>query len=484
MRHTEYRSKNGSKKGKAMKNLIASAMLLICHMTLSGTAIAETIVRLKVGGFRTVEPSRPYDNVTSNNPAIVEVIEDAANKSFQLKGIAPGEATVDLIGSGANGKTNTRSFRVLVRPSEKQKTEIQTPVTPESGNSLALWLKREFKNLRGELVGDKMLLSGSLTSTTEFQKLEQMASSTQITFIPNHSIPQNILADVIAYVNNRLARSGGVRATLAQNGNSVTLITDSKKDEAIQLLTARYAAIIPGFDSTLSGNPEPEAQIKVTMHFVESTQTKSSEVSQKFSGANFPLTGELNLRGIEQAPFSYYLKYLNSHMSTRLLQQPAIVTQSGRSAELHSGGDLAYQTATSARSTSTQFRNFGLTAQVTPITRIDGSISMDLELEISEPSGSSAVADTQTLTKRKVKSAVTLDDGMAKLVARLRRQKQEKSSSGPPILEKIPIISWFVTSRGNIADTADLWIFVSATSSLYQDFGDSQKELDRLLEEQ
>jgi Flp pilus assembly secretin CpaC len=470
-----------------MKQLIATAMALVCHSIVTTPAFGETIVRLKVGGYRTVEPSRPYDKVTSNNPSVVEVIEDAANRSFQLKGIAPGEGTVDLIGSGANGNTNTRSFRVLVRAGEKQKPAVQSPVTPDSGNALALWLKREFKNLRGDLVGDKLLLSGSLTSASEFQKLEQMASSTQITFIPNHSIPQNIMTDVIAYVNNRLARSGGARATLAQNGNSVTLITDSKKDETIQLLTARYATIIPGFDSTMSGNPDPDAQIEVTMHFVESTETKSSEVSQKFSGANFPLSGEFTLRGIEQAPFSYYLKYLkylNSHMSTRLLEQPAIVTQSGRSAELHSGGDLAYQTATSARATSTQFRNFGLTAQVTPITRIDGSISMDLELEISEPSGSSAVADTQTLTKRKVRSALTLDDGMAKLVARLRRQKQEKSSSAPPILEKIPIISWFVTSRGNISDTADLWIFVSATSSLYQDFADSQKELDRLLEEQ
>jgi Flp pilus assembly secretin CpaC len=467
-----------------MKQLIALAIAFVCQFMAITPAFGETIVRLKVGGYRTVEPSRPYDKVTSNNPSVVEVIEDAANKSFQLKGIAPGEGTVDLIGRGANGNTNTRSFRVLVRATEKQKTAVQTPVTPDSGNTLALWLKREFKNLRGELVGEKLLLSGSLTSTTEFQKLEQMASSTQITFIPNHTIPQNILTDIIVYVNNRLARSGGARATLAQNGNSVTLITDNKKDESIQLLTARYATIIPGFDSTMSGNPEPDAQIKVTMHFVESTETKSSEVSQKFSGANFPLAGDFTLRGIEQAPFSYYLKYLNSHMSTRLLEQPAIVTQSGRSAELHSGGDLAYQTAISSRSTSTQFRSFGLTAQVTPITRIDGSISMDLELEISEPSGSSAVAETQTLTKRKVKSAMTLEDGMAKLVARLRRQKQEKSSSAPPILEKIPIISWLVTSRGNIADTADLWIFVSATSSLYQDFGDSQKELDRLLEDQ
>lgn len=476
--------------GRAMKKFrIICTKYTLCRIiimlptALHTNASAETLVRLKVGGFRTVEPSRPFDKVTNQNPEVIQVIEDAGNRSFQVKGIAPGEGTVDLISSGSNGKTTTRSFRVLVREGE-QKQQLQKPVTAASGNTLSSWLKRDFKNLRGEPMADKFLLSGSLTSAAEFQKLEQMAASTQLTFVPTYSIPHDILSDVINYVNNRLARSGGARASLALNGKSVTIVTDNAKDEVIQRLIARYATIIPGFDSTMSGNPDPDAQIKVTMHFVESTESKSSEISQKFSGANFPLAGEFTLRGIEQAPFSYYLKYLNSHMSTRLLEQPAIVTQSGRSAELHSGGDLAYQTATSARTMSTQFRSFGLTAQVTPATRIDGSISMDLELEISEPSGSGAVAETQTITKRKVKSALTLEDGMAKLVARLRRQKREKTSSAPPLLEHIPILSWFVTSRGSLDDTADLWIFVSATSSLYQDFSDAQPELDRLLEGQ
>jgi hypothetical protein len=72
---------------------------------------------------------------------------------------------------------------------------------------------------------------------------------------------------------------------------------------------------------------------------------------------------------------------------------------------------------------------------------------------------------------------------MSKLVARVRRHKKEQSSSGLPVLSDIPVVSWIVSSRGRSAKLQELWIFVSASSDLYQPFSDSTENIDDFMSE-
>jgi Flp pilus assembly secretin CpaC len=327
------------------------------------------------------------------------------------------------------------------------------------------------------------MITGTLTSLQEFHDLEQFAARGLVEMVPQYTISDDLLDTILADINERMGSGSGAQVTLVRSGRSVIAAADDPGHASVQKIITRYALILPSFDRDRSGNPYPESQIKVTMHLVESTEDRATEAGQKFSGAHYPLTGQIGTSGLEQAPFQYQLRYLSSHLATKLLEQPTVLAQSGTTAELHSGGDLAYQASASEHGVATQFRNYGLLAKVTPRTQHDGDIKLDLDLEISDPTGSDTDATNQTLNRRRVKSAVILQDGMSKLVARVRRHKKEQSSSGLPVLSDIPVVSWIVSSRGRSAKLQELWIFVSASSDLYQPFSDSTENIDDFMSE-
>jgi Flp pilus assembly secretin CpaC len=450
------------------------------------SAAADTLIRIPPGGYRTIEPTRPFDQIINRNPELITIEENKSNHSFRIRSLAAGESNVELHSTDGRGRPMVRSFRVVAQPKEQsssfglQYKSYQNAAGSSSGDISAI-IQKTFKRITSTAIADQMILSGELTSVSEFHALERLVAHSVAKIVPQFAITPELLDQILTDVNRRLKGGSGVTLALVRSGSGIIATTDDPSNKAVIRLISRYAMIIPGFDADRSGNPYPESQIKVTMHFVESTTNNASETGQKFSGAHFPLTGEISSGRIEQAPFQYYLRYLSSHLATRVLEQPSVMAQSGTTSELHSGGDLAYQTATSSKTTSTQFRNYGLTARVTPRTRHDGDIRIDLDLEISEPSGAATNATNQTMNSRKVKSSLILQDGMARLAARLRRQKKENSSAAPPLIAEIPVLSWLVSSNGRQSELQDLWIFVSATSDLYQPFEGQDETLSKLM---
>ena len=454
-------------------------------------ATGETIIRMPAGGYRTIEPTRPFDQVVNRTPEVITVEEDKANQSFRIRALSPGEGVVELHSTDGRGKPSVRSFRVLAKESNDRDGGAGSPVQEQLGSSngssdnseVAQWIAVASRKIKARPMGDKLVLTGELSSLAEFRRLERMVTHNVASFVPQYEIATPLLDEIINDINRRLRGNAGVSLTLVRSGSSIIATTDDPTSKRNERLISRYSQLLPSFDADRSGNPYPDSQIKVTMHFVESTENNSTERGQKFSGVHVPLTGQITASGIEQAPFEFYLKYLSAHMSTRLLEQPAVMAQSGTTAELHSGGDLAYQASASVHGVATQFRSYGLTAKVSPKTRFDGDIKLDLDLDISDPSGAETQAMNQTINSRKVKSSLVLQDGMSRLVARLRRQKREKSSAAPPLFADIPVISWIVSNKGSNNKVQDLWIFVSATSDLYQPFGDSEEVLNRLTQE-
>lgn len=451
-------------------------------------ASGETIIRMPSGGYRNIEPSRPFEQVINRSPDVLAVDENKANHSFRIRAIAPGEGVVELHGTDGRGNASVRSFRVVARDSQNQDDRAPSQKNSEGAlgaPDLATWISQSFKGLRASTIGDSILLSGSILSLGDFRRLEQLALSSGAAFVPQYQIAPALLEEILADINRRLSSGTGASLSLIRSGSSIVATTDDATNKKVERLIRRYAMILPSFDDDRSGNPYPDSQIKVTMHFVESNDNKATESGQRFSGAHYPLTGQISSNGgVEQAPFQFYLRYLSAHLSTRLLEQPVIMAQSGTTAELHSGGDLAYQASVSEHGQATQFRSYGLTAKVSPRTRHDGDIKLDIDLEISDPSGSEINAINQTLNTRRVKSSMVLQDGMARLIARLKRQKRDSSAASPPLFAKIPVISWLTSSRGNSSKVQDLWIFVSATSDLYQPFDDSLEALNNVTLEQ
>jgi type IV pilus secretin PilQ/predicted competence protein len=155
------------------------------------------------------------------------------------------------------------------------------------------------------------------------------------------------------------------------------------------------------------------------------------------------------------------LQALEKDGKIRIVSNPKVVTQNNKKATILSGRKIPYPTSQGSGAITVAFADANLQLDVTPQITNDGTIIMDLKIEKSEADFSNSVTGTPSIIRRAIETQVLVRDGGTAVLGGVYTTKTEDSTSGIPVLSKIPFIGWLFRTRDKKDDSAELLIFVT-----------------------
>jgi len=166
-----------------------------------------------------------------------------------------------------------------------------------------------------------------------------------------------------------------------------------------------------------------------------------------------------------------WIKLLNSTHNTKLLTSPKIVAAHGQEAKIKIGDNIPYvskivKTETSTTTESTvSFLNAGIKLDVTPYIGKDGTIRLDLEVEISSAKMISITEDQQApqKTETTAKTRILCDNGALVVIGGLFEYKTEIQQKRVPLLGYIPILKYLFSWKNKVVEKREIVILIRPT---------------------
>jgi len=187
----------------------------------------------------------------------------------------------------------------------------------------------------------------------------------------------------------------------------------------------------------------------------------SALIARALPGFNFLVGSEATPRVI--------LSALQTVTDVKLLSSPSLVVLDNQVATLQVGDQIpvATRSAVSVEVTNApvvnniDYRNTGIILRVQPRINVNGSVLLDIEQEISKVSNAAATGTlTPTVSQRRVKSSISVQNGQTVLLGGLIQDSQERDKSGLPLLDRLGPIGELLGSNTGALQRTELIIFI------------------------
>ncbi len=183
--------------------------------------------------------------------------------------------------------------------------------------------------------------------------------------------------------------------------------------------------------------------------------------------------GSLNL-GFVTPEFYVKIKALEEDGYLKMRSTPKLATLNGHEASLTIGKTEYYLEVNNnvvnngvnqniLQSQQYKSINADLTITIKPFVSSDNQVTLEIDVEQSDFTGKISTTAPPGSVKRHFKSLVRVQDGEMVLLGGLEDAKKNDTSSGIPLLARIPIIRWFFSNRSKERKTDKLSIFIKTT---------------------
>ncbi|MGZ5048298.1 MAG: type II secretion system secretin GspD [Usitatibacter sp.] len=201
----------------------------------------------------------------------------------------------------------------------------------------------------------------------------------------------------------------------------------------------------------------------------------------------FPASGGLQLINLTSNQIRAVLNTFGTNGKTRVLAAPQIMVLDNEKAEIKVGDRISVQTQSQTGvSTGTgvinsfQYLETGILLAVTPRINSGGMVTLEINQEVSQPkasqfSGSGGNPDVST---RNAKTSVVVANGESMVMAGLIRETSTMSSSGLPLLSKIPVVGALFGHQDLTKDRTELVLMI--TPRIVSDTGQAREVTDEL----
>ena len=132
------------------------------------------------------------------------------------------------------------------------------------------------------------------------------------------------------------------------------------------------------------------------------------------------------------------LQALEDQGQGRLLAAPHLVTESNKTAEFHSGGEIPIRTTTQFNN-NVQWKRYGMFLKTKVKANPQNNMQVEIDLEMSSLDQDSSGTDVPALTRSHVKTKVNLQKPRPIFLSGFLQQQSGGSQSGLPWLSQIPI---------------------------------------------
>lgn len=168
-----------------------------------------------------------------------------------------------------------------------------------------------------------------------------------------------------------------------------------------------------------------------------------------------------------------------------LLAQPQLLARSGSTASFLAGGEVPYTSTDRDGASTTLFKPYGVSLQITPRIDRNGAIRSRIEVEASSIDASMSLPSGPALRTRRASTEFNVRAGQTLVLGGFLSRERSSERSGLPLLSDIPLLgSLFSAQLAQQRDT-ELAIFVtpSIVSSDYAGFGQRVRQGQELLRE-
>jgi type II secretory pathway component GspD/PulD (secretin) len=159
--------------------------------------------------------------------------------------------------------------------------------------------------------------------------------------------------------------------------------------------------------------------------------------------------------------------------SVSIIQRPRIQTSQAKEAQFFVGNTVPYVTSVyynsgigGGPSSSYQQLQVGITLDVTPFINPNGLVVMDIQQEIDDFNGSTPIQGVGLVPntdKRSLSSEVAVKDRDTIILGGFIRSEKDKSKSGVPLLQDIPILGNLFSSRSSNRTRSELLVLMRPT---------------------
>jgi general secretion pathway protein D len=179
------------------------------------------------------------------------------------------------------------------------------------------------------------------------------------------------------------------------------------------------------------------------------------------------LSGGLNIIAGHPASPRVVINALSAITDVKILSNPSLVVVDNGDASLEVGNQVPISTgsanvlsANNAVVNTIDYKNTGVLLHVQPHVNYNGSVLLDIDQVVSEPTGPTL---TPTISTREVKSTISVTSGQTVLLAGMIQDNLNKSRSGIPILGQLPYVgaAFGTTSKTDIR--TELIMFIRPT---------------------
>ena len=358
---------------------------------------------------------------------------------------------------------------------------------------------------------NSILLSGKKSSRMKYRSIiasldspVESSGNTHVVYL-RYAEAQNI-ADILSNVGKE-----AVKAEAKNSGNTHTgSLSESvfiQADEASNaLVISAPAEVFPSLRTVIQQLDIRRAQVHIEAIIAEVSLDTSNELGVQWlidGGENNPVLSTqfsnggvsssiasvaagaipdglaLGLGRISDSGVSFIalIRALSGDSETNLLSTPSIVTLDNQEAEIVVGQNVPFVTGETSSTNSggdltnpfrtIERKDIGISLKVKPQINEGSTITMDIEQEVSNISGSSTGAVDIVTNKRSIKTTVQLEDGELLVLGGLIDETVVESEQKVPGLGDIPIIgALFRTSR---ATTVKQNLLVFIRSSIIKD---------------
>lgn len=159
------------------------------------------------------------------------------------------------------------------------------------------------------------------------------------------------------------------------------------------------------------------------------------------------------------------LQALEENTTGKVISSPKVVTMEGIKATIKQGAEVPYVTPASGTSPATvSFKEALLKLEVEPKITDEGKISMKIKASNDVPDWAKADLNPQgnpPINKSEIDSTVLVQDGDTVVIGGVQKAQEDKSVSGLPWLQKIPVLGWLFKTDNTTREKRQLLIFVT-----------------------
>ncbi len=353
---------------------------------------------------------------------------------------------------------------------------------------------------------NSILLSGEKSSRLKFRAIissldspVESSGNTHVVYL-RYAEAKNI-ADILSNVGKEVIKAEAKNAGNAKAGAAPASVFIQADETSNALVITAPASVYPSLRAVIQQLDIRRAQVHIEAIIAEVSVDTSNELGVQWliDGGNgdkpvlstqFSTSGStiasvasgiipdglaLGLGQISDSSLSFVtlIRALSGDSETNLLSTPSIVTLDNQEAEIVVGQNVPFVTGeTSTTGSSVDVTNpfrtierqdIGVSLKVKPQINEGNTITMEIEQEVSNISGSATGAVDIVTNKRSIKTTVQLEDGELLILGGLIDENVVKSEQKIPGLGDIPILGALFRTSKTTKVKQNLLVFIRST---------------------